>query len=67
MMSNPQLRAKISKRVVVELLSIFRDQDSRDPVPTDDVSPDEASYVFIRDGGQCFSFHLFGKVIYTDH
>ena len=41
---------KIPKRVVVKLLSIIWDQDSRDPVSTDDISLDEALYIFLCDG-----------------
>ena len=67
MILDPQLWAKIPEWLVVELLSIVRDQDSRDLVPTDDVSPNETLYVFLRDGHQDFNFHPFGKVIYTDH
>ena len=64
---DPQLWAKIPEQLVVELLSIVKNQDSRDPVPADDVSPDEVSYIFLRDGGQGFSFHPFSKVIYANH
>ena len=64
---DPQLWAKFPEWLVVELFSVFRDQDFRDPVPTVDVSPDEASYVFLCDGSQGFSFHPFGKVIYANH
>ena len=62
-----QLLAKILEWLIIELLLVVWNQDTRDPVPTEDVSLDEVSYIFLRDGGQGFSFHQFGKVIYTDH
>ena len=64
---DPQLWAKIPKWLVVELFSIVRNQYSKDPVPANDISLDKVSYVFLHNGGECFSFHLFGKVIYTNH
>ena len=64
---DPQLWAKIPERVVVELLSVIWDQDCRDPLSADDVSLEEALYIFLHDGGQGFNFHPFGKVIYADH
>ena len=67
MILDPQLWAKIPEQLDVELLFIVRDQDSKDPIPVDDVSPNEVLYIFLRDGGQGFSFHPFGKVIYSDH
>ena len=51
---------KILEWLIVELLPVVRDQDSRDLVLVDDVSLDEASYIFLRDGGQGFNFHPFG-------
>ena len=51
---------KILEWLIVELLPVVRHQDSRDLVPVDDVSLDEASYIFLRDGGQGFNFHPFG-------
>ena len=39
------------RRPVVELLSVVRNQDFRDLVPTDDVSLDKASYIFLHYGG----------------
>ena len=54
---------KILEWLIVELLPVVRDQDSRDLVPVDDVSLDEVSYIFLRDGGQGFSFHPFGEVV----
>ena len=67
MILDSQLWAKISEQVAVKLFSAIWDQDSRDPIPADDVPPDEASYVLLCDGGQGFNFHPFGKVIYVDH
>ena len=46
-----QLWAKIPEWLVVKLLSIVRDQDTRDSVLADNFSPDEVSYIFLRDGG----------------
>ena len=51
---------KILEWLIVELLPVVRDQDSRDLVLVDDASLDEASYIFLRDGGQGFNIHPFG-------
>ena len=47
MVFDPQLRAKISEWVIVKLFPIIWNQNSRDPIPTDDVPPDEAPHVWI--------------------
>ena len=48
---DPQLRAEISERVVIELLTVVRDQYSGYPVPAYDIPPDKTSDVLLRDGG----------------
>ena len=65
MVFDPQLRAKISEWVIVELFPIIWNQNSRDPIPTDDVPPDEAPHVLLCDGGQGFNFYLFCEVVYA--
>ena len=50
MVLNPQLIAKVSKRIVVELFAIVKDEDPRDPKLTDDALPDEATKFFLHDG-----------------
>ena len=49
------------------MLSVIGDQDLRDSVPTNDVSPDEVSYVFFCDVSQSFGFYPFGKIVYVDY
>ena len=63
MVSNPQVLAKISKCVIVELLSIVRDKDPRDSEAANDASPDEVSNIFLCDSGQWFCLNPFGEVV----
>ena len=51
MILDSQLWEKISEQVVVKLFSAIWDQDSRDPIPADDVPPNKALYVLLCDGG----------------
>ena len=51
MILNPQLRAEVSECVVVELLTVIRDQYSGYPVLVYDIPPDKTSDVLLRDGG----------------
>ena len=44
-------RVEVSEHVVVELLTVVRDQYPGYPVPAYDISPDKTSDVFFRDGG----------------
>ena len=62
-----QLWAKALERVVVKLLPVIQDQDSRDLVSADDVPPDKTPYVLFCDEGQGFSFYPFGEVVYADY
>ena len=48
---NPQLLAKISKFVIVELLSIVRDEDPGDSEVTNDAFLDKVPDVLLRDNG----------------
>ena len=50
MVLDPQLLAKVSKCVVVELLSIIGDQDPRNSKSVDYTFLDETSDVLSRDG-----------------
>ena len=51
MVLDPKIRAEIPKCIVVELLSVVRDEHSRYPVPADNVSPNKTSNVPLRDSG----------------
>ena len=62
-----QLWAKIPEGVVVELFPIILDQDSRDSILADDVTPYEVSHVLLCDGDQGFVFYPFGEIIYADY
>ena len=55
--------AEISERVVVELLSIVRDDDPQDSEVVNDTLPDEASDIFLHDSGQWFCLDPFGEVV----
>ena len=57
----------LSVPTVVELFPVIEDQDSRDPIPADDVPPDKASHILLCDGGQGFSFYPFGEIVYTNY
>ena len=50
MVLDPQLLAKVFEYVVVELFSIVRDEDPRNPKSANDVLPDEATNIFLHDG-----------------
>ena len=50
---------KFLEWLIVELLPVVRDQDSRDLVPVDDVPLDEASYIFLHEVARALtSTHL---------
>ena len=59
----PQLITKVSKCIIVELFSIVRDKDPRDPKPTYDTFLEEAMDILLRDGCQWFCFYPFGEVV----
>jgi len=63
MVLDPQLLAEIFECVIVELLSIVRDEDPRDFEATNDASPDEATDILFCDSGQWFGLDPFGKVV----
>ena len=65
MFLDPQLWVKILEGVIVKLFPVIWDQDSRDPIPADDVPPDEAPHVLLCNGGQDFSFYPFCEVVYA--
>ena len=44
MVLNPQLIAKVSECIIVELFAIVRDEDPRDPKLADDNIPNDATY-----------------------
>ena len=46
-----------------ELLSIVCDDDEKDVVPRDDISPYELTNLLICDGVKGFGFHILGKVV----
>ena len=58
---------KIPEGVFVKLFPVIWDQDSRDPIPINDIFPDKASHVLFCYGGPGFSFYLFGEIVYADY
>ena len=48
--SSSQLLAKVSECVIVELLSIVKDEDPRNSELADDAFPDKVTDIFLRDG-----------------
>ena len=54
MILDPQLLAEIFERVVIELFSIIRVEDSRDAKMTNDIFLDETINIPPRDGSQGF-------------
>ena len=63
MVFDPQLLIEIFKRIVVELLSIVRDEDPRDSEAAYDTFPDETLDIFLHDRGQRFCLDPFGEVV----
>lgn len=63
MILDSQLLAKISECIIVELLSIVRDDDLRDSEAANDALSDEVSDIFLCDSGQWFCLDLFGEVV----
>jgi len=57
------LLAKISEPVIVEFLSIVRDEDPGDPEVANDTFLDETSDIFLCDSGQWFCLDPFGEVV----
>ena len=54
MILDPQLLVEIFERVVIELFSIIRDEDSRDAKVTNDIFLDKTINIPPRDGSQGF-------------
>ena len=54
---------EVSERVIIELLSIVRDKDSRDSEPVNNTSPNEVSDILLCDGGQYLYFYPLGEVV----
>ena len=63
MVLDPQLRAKIPKCIIVELLSVVKDEHSRYPVPANNISPNKTSNVLLRDSGWSFCLYLLCEII----
>jgi len=63
MILDPQLLAKISECVIVELLSIIKDDDLGDSKAANDALPDEVSDIFLCDSSQWFYLDPFGEVV----
>ena len=57
------MSTKISKCVIVELLSIVKDEDPRDSESANDASLDEVSDIFLCDSGQWFCLDPFDEVV----
>jgi len=55
--------AEISERVIVELLSIVKDEDPKDPVAANDTFQDETSDIFLIDSGQWFCLDPFDEIV----
>ena len=63
MILDPQLLAEVSKRVVIEFLSIIKDEDSRDTKAANDTFPNETVNIPPRDGSQEFGLDPFSEII----
>ena len=63
MILDPQLLAEIFVCIIVELLSIVRDDDPRDSEAANDSFPDEVLDILLYDSGQWFCLDLFGEVV----
>ena len=59
----PRLIAKVFECIIVELFSIVRDEDSRNPEPANDSLPDKATSILLCDGCQWFYFYPFDEVV----
>ena len=55
--------AKIFECVIVELLSIVKDDDSHDSEVVNDTLPDKASEIFLCDSDQWFCLNPFREVV----
>lgn len=60
---DPQLLTEISEYIVVELLSIIRDEDPGDFEAAHDAFPNEAPNILFYDSGQRFYLDLLGEVV----
>ena len=60
---DPQLLAKVYECIVIELLSIIRDKDSRDAEVANDVFPDKTSDILFSDSGQEFCLDTFSEIV----
>ena len=60
---DPQLLAKVHECVVIELLSIIRDKDSRNAKVANDVFPDKTSNILSSDSGQEFCLDPFSEIV----
>ena len=63
MIFDPRSIAKVSERIGVELFSIVRDEDLRDPKSADDALLNEASDILLCDGCQWLYFYPFGEAV----
>ena len=64
---NPQIIAVSAEEFSIKLKSIVRDEDMRDPKPSDNVFLDKIFGVNISDIRQGLSFNSFGAIVYADH
>ena len=55
--------AKIPECIIVELISIVKDEDLGDSEATNDTFPKEASNIFLYESGQWFYLDSFGEVV----
>ena len=63
MVFDSQLIAKVSKCIIVELFTIVRDEDPRDPKSVDDALLEEATNILLHDDCQWFCFYPFGEIV----
>ena len=63
MVFNSQLLADIPECIIVKLLSIIKDEDSKDSEVANDAFPDEVLDIFSCDNGQWFGLDSFGEVV----
>jgi len=60
---DPQLLAKVPQCVIIKLLSIIKDEDSRDAKAANDAFPDEASDILLGNSGQGFCLNPFSEIV----
>ena len=63
MVFDSQLLADIPECIIVKLLSIIKDEDSKDSEVANDAFPDEVLDIFLSDSSQGFYLNPFSEVV----